>query len=83
MAFQLTVEEARVAPDVAKGMYLLLKSLFMFIALLIFVFFFVLGSFLVNNIFALILFYSGATRSCVSLALRRGLMELGESWIIH
>ncbi|XP_052622888.1 uncharacterized protein LOC111885268 [Lactuca sativa] len=45
--FQLTTEEARAAPDV------------------------VTGSFLVNDISAMVLFDSGATRSFVSLALRK------------
>ncbi|KAL7608806.1 hypothetical protein Lser_V15G12358 [Lactuca serriola] len=46
-AFQLTAEDAREAPDV------------------------VMGSFLVNGISALIMFNTGATRSFVSLALRK------------
>ena len=69
-AFQLTAEELRAALDVVTSMSLLLNSLFMLNSLLIFVCF-VLGSFLVNDISALILFDSGATQSFVSLVLNK------------
>ena len=73
-AFQLMVEEDRAVPDVVMGMYLLLIYLFMLIFLLISVCF-VLGSFLVNRISALVLFDSGATRSFVSLAFNKRFVD--------
>ena len=77
-AFQLMVEEACVTPDVLSGMYLLLIYLFILNCVLIFICF-ILGSFLVNGISALLLFDSGATRSFVSLALsKRFARALGE-----
>ena len=51
-------------------MYLLLISLFILNCLIIFVSF-ILGFFVVNGISAFVLFNSGATRSFVSLALRK------------
>ena len=69
-AFQLTAEEARAAPDVVKGMYLLLISLFILNCFLMFIRF-IFGSFLVKDISALIFFDSGATQSFISLALRK------------
>ena len=52
------------------GMYLLIISLFILNSLLVFIYF-ILGLFLVNNIFALVLFDSGATRSFLLLALSK------------
>ena len=69
-AFQLTAEEDCMAPDVEMGMYLLLIYLFILNRLLIFICF-LLGSFLVKDIYSLVLFDSGATRSFVSLALSK------------
>ena len=60
MAFQLMEKKARAAPDVVTGMYLLLISLFILNCLLMFMCF-ILGTFLVNGISALVLFDSGAT----------------------
>ena len=68
--FQLTAKEACETPDVVKGIYLLLISIFILICLLIFVCF-LLGSFHINDIYALILFDSGATRSFVLLTLTK------------
>ena len=55
MAFQLTTKEARAAPNVVMGMYLLLISLFILNCLLMFICF-ILGSFCVNGISSLVLF---------------------------
>ena len=54
-AFRLMIEDARSALDVVTSIYILLISLFILNCLLIFMCF-VLGSFLVNDISALVLF---------------------------
>ena len=59
-AFQLTIEEACAASDMVRSMYLFFMYFFILICLLLFMCF-ILGSFLLNDIYALVLFESGAT----------------------
>ena len=80
--FQLTAEEARTAPDVVMGMHLLLISLFLLNCLLMFMCS-ILGSFLVNGIFALVLFDSGATHILYLLRSERSLLVLRGSQIVY
>ena len=73
-AFQLTAEEARVALDVVTGMFLLLTYLFILI-FIAYICVLLLVSFLMNDIFALVIFDLGVTLSSVALALNKRFVD--------